>query len=242
MDPVTADAREARAHPAPDGSAARPDGRRTRWAEHRRRRREELVTAALRAITAHGAGLGMDELAAAAGTSKTVLYRHFADKEELYLAVARRVNRLVVRELRSAVESAAGPREALSAIVATYLRLVEDDPEVYRFVVSHPFLGPAPRAPEDDPVQRLTSALADETARTLTAHLRAAGAPDTSADALAHGLVALIRSAADRWISTPDRLGAAAMASALTDLAWGGLRAVLGDGPPPARTAPEEVP
>ncbi|WP_432534723.1 TetR/AcrR family transcriptional regulator [Kineococcus arenarius] len=234
MEPVTADA------PGAAAVAPRPDGRRTRWAEHRRARREELVTAALRAITTHGAGLGMDELATAAGTSKTVLYRHFADKEDLYLAVARRVNRLIVRELRSAVERANSPREALAGIVATYLGLVEADPEVYRFVVSHPF-GATARDPERDPVQRLTRALADETARTLTAHLRAAGAADTSADALAHGLVALIRSAADRWISTPDRIGAAEMSAALTDLAWGGLDAVLGTS---ATTRPrtEELP
>ena len=244
MDPVTADA-PADVPAAPAAAAARPDGRRTRWAEHRRKRREELVTAALRAITTHGAGLGMDELAAAAGTSKTVLYRHFSDKEDLYLAVAQRVNRLIVRELRSAVERAGSPREALAGIVATYLRLVEDDPEVYRFVVSRRFPGTTAREPERDPVQRLTSALADETARTLTAHLRAAGAADASADALAHGLVALIRSAADRWISTPERLGAAQMADALTDLAWGGLDAVLGSPrhpARPARPAPEEVP
>ena len=55
----------------------RPDGRRTRWAEHRRRRREELVTAALRAITRTGAGLGMDDLAAAAGTTGRALQDAF---------------------------------------------------------------------------------------------------------------------------------------------------------------------
>ncbi|WP_432487208.1 TetR/AcrR family transcriptional regulator [Kineococcus sp. SYSU DK018] len=241
MDPVTADVPAPGAPGAPAAAPVRPDGRRTRWAEHRRARREELVTAALRAITTHGAGLGMDELAAAAGTSKTVLYRHFTDKEDLYLAVARRVNRLIVRELRSAVERASSAREALAGIVSTYLGLVEADPEVYRFVVSHPF-GATARDPERDPVQRLTRALADETARTLTAHLRAAGAADTSADALAHGLVALIRSAADRWISTPDRIAATDMAAALTDLAWGGLSAVLARPADPARPAPEEVP
>ncbi|WP_432512249.1 TetR/AcrR family transcriptional regulator [Kineococcus sp. SYSU DK001] len=206
------------------------DGRRTRWAEHRRRRREELVTAALRAITSKGAGVGMDEVAAAAGTSKTVLYRHFSDKEDLYLAVAERVNSRILRELGAAARQAAGPRDALAAIIGVYVGLVEADPEVYRFVVSHPLLE---RPLSSDPVQRISATVADETARTITAHLRVGGARDSSADALAHGLIALIRTAADRWISTPDRVPAATLVSDLTQLAWGGLSAVL---------SPQEVP
>ena len=189
------------------------------------------MTAALRAITAKGAGVGMDEVAAAAGTSKTVLYRHFADKEELYLAVADRVNSRILRELGEAVAASANPRQALSGIIAAYVQLVEADPEVYRFVVSHPFLE---RPLTSDPVQRISATVADETARTITAHLRVGGARDSSADALAHGLVALIRTAADRWISSPDRVPAATLVSDLTHLAWGGLSAVLAP-------VPEEV-
>jgi AcrR family transcriptional regulator len=212
------------------------DGRSTRWEEHRRRRREELVTATLRAITAKGAGVGMDEVAAAAGTSKTVLYRHFADKEELYLAVADRVNSRILRELAEAVAAADSPREMLTGIIAAYVQLVEADPEVYRFVVSHPFLE---RPLSTDPVQRISGTIADETARTITAHLRVGGARDSSADALAHGLVAMIRTAADRWISSPNRVPAATLVSDLTHLAWGGLTNVLG--PPPLAPVPEEV-
>ncbi|PRY12604.1 TetR/AcrR family transcriptional regulator [Kineococcus rhizosphaerae] len=206
------------------------DGRTTRWAEHRRRRREELVTAALRAITAKGAGVGMDEVAAAAGTSKTVLYRHFTDKEDLYLAVAERVNSRILRELGQASRTAGGPREALAAIIGAYVHLVEADPEVYRFVVQHPFLE---RPLSSDPVQRISATVADETARTITAQLRVGGARDSSADPLAHGLIAMIRTAADRWISSPDRVPADTLVHDLTQLAWGGLAAVL---------APEETP
>ncbi|WP_380173476.1 TetR/AcrR family transcriptional regulator [Kineococcus sp. DHX-1] len=216
-----------------DGTAvaavATEDGRRTRWAEHRRRRREELVTAALRAITAKGAGVGMDEVAAVAGTSKTVLYRHFADKEDLYLAVAERVNARILRELAQAVDSASDPRDGLVAIIGAYVRLVEADPEVYRFVVSHPFLE---RPLTTDPVQRISGTIAAETARTITAHLRVGGARGASADVLAHGIIAMIRTAADRWISSPDRVAADTLVSDLTQLAWGGLQAVL---------TPEEV-
>ena len=45
------------------------------------------MQASLAAVGKHGAGVGMDEIAAEAGTSKTVVYRHFADRAELYVAV-----------------------------------------------------------------------------------------------------------------------------------------------------------
>ncbi|MEZ0164477.1 TetR/AcrR family transcriptional regulator [Kineococcus sp. LSe6-4] len=211
------------------GTAPAVDGRRTRWAEHRRRRREELVTAALRAITAKGAGVGMDEVAAVAGTSKTVLYRHFADKEDLYLAVAERVNARILREFAQAVDRAPTARDGLAAVIDAYVRLVEADPEVYRFVVSHPFLE---RPLSTDPVQRISGTIAAETARTITAHLRVGGARGASADVLAHAIIAMIRTAADRWISSTDRVPADTLVSDLTQLAWGGLQAVL---------TPEEV-
>ena len=63
------------------------DRRDSRWDEHRRTRREQLVQATLAAVGKHGAGVGMEEIAAEAGTSKTVVYRHFADRTELHAAV-----------------------------------------------------------------------------------------------------------------------------------------------------------
>ncbi|HEV7728308.1 MAG TPA: helix-turn-helix domain-containing protein, partial [Modestobacter sp.] len=71
--------------------AHRRDRRDSRWDEHRRERREQLVEATMAAVGKHGAGVGMEEIAAEAGTSKTVVYRHFADRSELYVAVCTRV-------------------------------------------------------------------------------------------------------------------------------------------------------
>ena len=214
------------------GSGARPvDRRSTRWEEHRRARREELVDAALRAITRHGPGVGMDEIAATAGTSKTVLYRHFADKEQLYLAVAARVDRRIVGELRRAISATSTPRAALAAAISTYLRLVEDDPRVYRFVVSRPGVDRL----GTDPVTGLTAAISAELARLIAEHLpagqRRADAHAPATGAWAHGLVGMVRAAADHWASSPARPPAAVLAEQLTDLAWGGLSAVTTDRP-----------
>src|SRR5205823_3047059 len=78
----------------------RIDGRASRWTEHRIARREELIDAAVAAVKDFGSDVGMDQIAAAARTSKPVIYRYFADKNELYRAVGERVIAQVVGTLR----------------------------------------------------------------------------------------------------------------------------------------------
>ena len=115
------------------------DRRDSRWDEHRKARRSELVDAALTAVGRHGAGVGMDEIAAAAGTSKTAVYRHFADRGELHTAVCARVAEQLTGTLRAAMQRSTDPRGMLGAAIEAYLAFLEADPEVYRFVVhTHP--------------------------------------------------------------------------------------------------------
>jgi AcrR family transcriptional regulator len=216
------------------GASPRPDGRATRWAEHRLTRRAELVEATLRAVRRHGAGVGMDDIAAEAGTSKSVLYRHFADKAGLYLAVVESVDRLIARDLDHALTTVASddqaealiahPEQVIEAAVDSYLALVEKDPEVYRFVVTHPLLD---RPMGDDPLTGLTSRIGDQLAALITAALAASGREAAAAGALAHGVVGLVRAAADHWLTTSDPLPRSELTQQLSALIAGGLTAVL---------------
>ncbi len=109
-----------------DVTQAPPDRRRSRWDEHRLVRRAELVEATLLAIRTHGAGVGMDEVAATARTSKTVFYRHFTDRAGLYTAVAERVDATIIRDLtRAAADPASdgsrdGGRAVIRGVIAAY--------------------------------------------------------------------------------------------------------------------------
>lgn len=191
----------------------------------------------------HGAAVGMDEIAAEASTSKTVLYRHFGDRAGLYLAVVESVDRLIVGDLEQALGSAADaapwgrdderattspllsdPDLVVEAAIDAYLALVEKDPEVYRFVVMHPLLD---RPMGDDPVSGLTRRIGDQLAGLLAAGLTEAGRPSAAAGALAHGVVGLVRAAADHWITTPDPLPRKELTRELAVLIGGGLAAVL---------------
>jgi AcrR family transcriptional regulator len=51
------------------------DGRRSRWTEHRRARREELVAAAVEAVREAGPDFAVDDVARQAQVSMTVIYR-----------------------------------------------------------------------------------------------------------------------------------------------------------------------
>ena len=55
---------------------------------HRDERRAVLVQAAVRAIRRHGPDVAMEDIATEAGGSKPILYRHFHDKGDLYMAVS----------------------------------------------------------------------------------------------------------------------------------------------------------
>jgi AcrR family transcriptional regulator len=201
-----------------------PDRRASRWDAHRRTRRAELTDAAIAAIRTHGAGVGMDDVAAAAGTSKTAVYRHFADRTQLYVAVCERVAQVLLAQVRTAMDGATGPRAKAAAAIAAYLRLIEHDPEVYRFVVHRPLVD---RELGGDPVADLVSMVGDQVADVIADQLRVAGADPAPAVPWGHGVVGMVRSAADNWLARPAGMSRDELADHLTALAWTGLSRVV---------------
>ena len=200
------------------------DRRNSRWDEHRRTRREQLVEATLAAVEKHGAGVGMEEIAAEAGTSKTVVYRHFADRSELYVAVCNRVASQLLPKLRAAIESDSGhPRAMVAAAIDTYLAFIETDPELYRFVVHQHTLD----RPASDPMASLSDLVGQQAAAAISVALQQAGHDPAAAAPWGHGVVGLVRSAADWWLRAERPMLRTELAAHLTDLAWAGLSGVV---------------
>ncbi|MFS0705165.1 TetR/AcrR family transcriptional regulator, partial [Cellulomonas sp. 179-A 9B4 NHS] len=119
---------------ADDVADAAADGRSTRWADHREARRAELVRVARRTVHHRGPDVSMEEIAAAAGTSKSIVYRYFADKTGLQIAVAEAVVLQIQGALEGVLRIAPTPRDGLRAMVAVYLEMIESSPHVYAFV------------------------------------------------------------------------------------------------------------
>jgi AcrR family transcriptional regulator len=164
----------------------------------------------------------MEEIASAAGTSKTVVYRHFADRTELHVAVCARVAASLTARLRESIDSTSEPRQMVANAVETYLAFLEGDPELYRFVVQAP-----DRPADSDPIANLSHLVGDQAAALVAVTLEQAGRDPAAAPPWGHGLVGLIRSAADWWLQADRPMPRAELTAHLTDLAWAGLSGVV---------------
>jgi AcrR family transcriptional regulator len=200
------------------------DRRDSRWDDHRAARREQLVQAALAAVGRHGAGVGMEEIAAEAGTSKTVVYRHFTDRSDLHVAVCARVAQQLLPRLRAAMQSSDHPRQMTAAAIDTYLAFLEADPEVYRFVM-HGHSGQFGRGP--GPIDSLSDLVGAQVAALMAVALERSGRTPEAAEAWGHGIVGLVRSAADWWLRSERSMLRTDLTAHLTDLAWAGLSGVV---------------
>lgn len=203
----------------------------------REARRAELLDAAIAAIRRFGAGASMEQMAAEAGISKPILYRHFGDKAELYQAIAQRYVDLVGAEVRGAIGRAPAtaapadaPRRMLAAGIDAYLRLVEREPEIYRFLMQRArFEQSATAATIDNFVRRL----GQEVGLLLGEQLAAGGLDTGGAEAWGHAIVGMVNAAGDWWV---DRqvLSRKRLVGYLTDLLWAGFDG-MPVGPPPRR-------
>ncbi|GAA3279549.1 TetR/AcrR family transcriptional regulator [Paenarthrobacter aurescens] len=110
------------------------DGRTARWQSHREERRRELIKTARKAVHRLGSDASMEDIAGAAGTSKSVFYRYFGDKAGLQQAMGEVVLGQMQRRMQEAAQRAQSPREGLFAMVSAYLQMAESSPNVYAFI------------------------------------------------------------------------------------------------------------
>src|SRR4051812_34659984 len=205
-----------------------PDGRRSRWTEHRRARREDLVAAAVEAVRAAGPDFAVDDVARSAGVSKTVIYRYYTDKDELVDAVLERISTVILlpRLLGEIAVEHPDDRAGLRAVIAAFVSLIEDEPELYRFAYAQ--TGRSGRA---DLVAATEHEIAEALATVMSARLADAGQPTGAARTWAYGVVGMVQLAA-HWWSTARTVPATELVEQLTVLADGGLSSLL----PPRRS------
>src|SRR5438128_575544 len=98
-------------------------------------RREGLLRAADAVVQREGAAASMASMAAEAGVTKPILYRHFGDKAGLYAALAARHTETLLEALTAALAETATPKERVRRTVDVYLAALEADPQVYSFLV-----------------------------------------------------------------------------------------------------------
>jgi AcrR family transcriptional regulator len=197
-----------------------------------------MVEAAMAAVRTHGAGVSVAEMAASAGITKPVLYRHFADRAELQRAVGRRAAEDLMAKMAPALAGGLAPRDQIAAIVDAFLAGIEDEPELWRFVVHNP--APEAGAEVADDVRGQIATLL---AQLIGTRLRNAGQDSGGAEAYAYGLVGMVESAGDWWLERRT-MSRADLTGYLTTLIWNGAFGVLGtpEQAPVLRRVPGEPP
>lgn len=165
--------------------------------EQRAARRAGLVDAAVAAIRTHGPDVAMEDIAAQAGVSKPILYRHFGDKAGLYMAVSEWATQQLRTALLAGLDPAGEPREMLRTVIDTYLRFIDEQPDLYRFVVRRSF---ADRPVEQDPVTTHKELVAAALAEIFGARLRSVGLDAGGAETWAHAGVGMVQAAGDWWL------------------------------------------
>lgn len=116
------------------------DARSERWREHRKKVRGEIVEAAFRAIDRLGPELSVREIAEEAGTAKPKIYRHFTDKSDLFQAIGERLRDMLWAAIFPSIDLATNPaREVIRRSVEQYVHLVDQHPNVMRFLLQGRF-------------------------------------------------------------------------------------------------------
>lgn len=190
------------------------------------RRRKELLEAADRVVLRDGPSASMNAIAAEAGITKPILYRHFGDKGGLYRALAVRHTDALLDALRAALDAPSGRRARIERTLDTYLAAIEARPQVYRFLM-HPAEGGAGNERGFDVGQHsapLLRRLGEELAEVIAERVGLGAEGDEIARVWGHGIVGMMHAAGDWWLSERP-LPRARLVGHLTDLLWGRLAA-----------------
>jgi AcrR family transcriptional regulator len=182
-------------------------------------RREQLLAAADRVVQREGSAASMNVIAAEAGITKPILYRHFGDKGGLYRALAERHIDTLVARLRAALLTRGGLRARTHATVDAYLAAVEEQPQVYRFLVQ--------RAAVEEPDVRgqvvgFVRRFGDELATGIANEPELAGVDPQRAVVWAQAIAGMVQAVGDWWLDHPE-VSRATVVDEVAALIWEGF-------------------
>jgi AcrR family transcriptional regulator len=208
----------------PGGEAARAEaGQPGRGREPRR----DLLDAADRIVQRDGPAASMQAIAAEAGITKPILYRHFGDKSGLYQALAERHISALVARVGAELVGPGSRRERSRAALNAYLESIALRPNVYWFVVHR-------AAVEDAGVRGLVTFAQERIASELASGLAVEfGVSDEPRVTIwAHGIVGMVQAVGEWWLRHPDA-PRGDVVDELVELLWGAAgRGPATDGQP----------
>lgn len=186
-------------------------------------RRRALLEAADRVIQREGPEASMASIAAEAGISKPILYRHFGDKSGLYQALAERHTRKLIEAIQQEFSREDSLRARARTTIDTYLSLVSENLNLYRFLMHR---ASAEDAATHGAMSTMIRGVSQELAKVLTAENELT---DPAVAAVwGHAVVGMVQNAGDWWLDHPE-VPRETVLESLVDLILGGLPAASAD-------------
>lgn len=180
-------------------------------------RRRALLEAADRIIQREGPEASMATIAAEAGISKPILYRHFGDKSGLYQALAERHTRRLVEVIREQFEQPGSVSERVGTTIDLYLSMISENLNLYRFLMHR-------ASAEDAATHSAMSTLIRGLSAALADLLIAEGAvtDQDRAHVWGHAVIGMVQNVGDWWLDHPE-VPRDTVVESLADLIVGGL-------------------
>lgn len=196
------------------------DARVDRWREHRATVRAELIEATLRAIDECGPDLSIDDVIKSAGIPRPKLYRFFQDKDTLFAAVAARVQELIIERVVPHFDLTGTALDLVRSALSAYIDLVDERPNVFRFVVGSHF------ADHRSTASLLEGGrpLADATVDVVAAPIRARGGDASNLEYVADAVLGAVALGVLRWLNDLT-ISKGALVDQMTVIVWGALSA-----------------
>jgi AcrR family transcriptional regulator len=149
-----------------------------------------IVAAGVAAIDARGRDANAEDIAAAAGLSRTALYRYFRDRDDLWRAIGEHLAEAFWRDAVPRLD--ATPNEAIRGIVAAALRWLDEHPHLYHLLHQTESVGPAGSAAVSVP---------DQLVSLVAGLLTQIGLPTTISEPAAHSIIGMLERGGAWWLT-----------------------------------------
>lgn len=201
--------------------AAKTDGRKRRWHQHKVERRNGLIDGTIEAIRRRGRYVSMDEIAGEIGVSKTVLYRYFVDKNDLTTAVMMRFTQTtLIPNMTKALSSNMDGFELTREIIRVYVDTVASEPEPYRFVMANSSAAKSKVIADSERI------IARMLAVMLRIRMNQVGMDTRGVEPWSYMIVGAVQLATHSWLLDP-RMTADELIDYLTMFAWNALYGIV---------------
>lgn len=177
----------------------------------RAEREAQILDVAHELFAARGFGVvTMDEVAAAVGVTKPLLYTYFGNKERLYLACVERGAQALQNVVTQAFATAPDPGEGLRAGMRAFLEFLDGDRAGWQVVYDETLpVGGEIEEHLDRHREQLAALVAAAVQGVLPAHSA------EQCDALAHALLGAAEALGRWWLRNPEALSASEVADLL---------------------------